>query len=226
VCPGLFAGLAFLGAKCPPRIPGFELSRKSGPGFPARSRSSLCPIQRTVMNLRNIANHRPRRPRRPPSSTAAAATAPIATSGRQSSVAMDSNDLERERGNHHSCQVPSVPGRHQIKSSIPPGHADFGGEGVAVSSPWSMAWIVLVDAAEGPCGRTNSCRQCVEAWLTDLSPSTRLDRLRRVHHRSRQRCVRPVRSAYATDEQLDFHPVRVRQNGLMATTPTHLTMAH
>src|ERR1700675_4181363 len=64
--------------------------------------------------------------------------------------AMDSNDLERERGITILSKVPSLPW-HDSRINIvdTPGHADFGGEVERILNMVEGA-IVLVDAAEGP----------------------------------------------------------------------------
>jgi GTP-binding protein len=68
--------------------------------------------------------------------------------------AMDSNDLERERGITILAKATSVPWNgHQINIVDTPGHADFGGEVERILSMVDGA-IVLVDAAEGPLPQT------------------------------------------------------------------------
>ena len=68
--------------------------------------------------------------------------------------AMDSNDLERERGITILAKNTSIKyGDHRINIIDTPGHADFGGE---VERTISMAdgVLLLVDAAEGPLPQT------------------------------------------------------------------------
>src|SRR3954454_5183365 len=68
--------------------------------------------------------------------------------------AMDSNDLERERGITILAKATSVDW-HGTRINIvdTPGHADFGGEVERILSMVDSA-IVLVDAAEGPMPQT------------------------------------------------------------------------
>src|SRR5437867_1357923 len=68
--------------------------------------------------------------------------------------AMDSNDLEKERGITILAKATSVDW-HGIRINIvdTPGHADFGGEVERILSMVDSA-IVLVDAAEGPMPQT------------------------------------------------------------------------
>src|SRR5712672_2530591 len=68
--------------------------------------------------------------------------------------AMDSNDLERERGITILAKCTSVHwGDTQINIVDTPGHADFGGEVERILSMVDGV-IVLVDAAEGPMPQT------------------------------------------------------------------------
>src|SRR4030088_856211 len=68
--------------------------------------------------------------------------------------AMDSNDLEKERGITILAKVTSVPW-HAVRINIvdTPGHADFGGEVERILSMVDGV-LVLVDAAEGPLPQT------------------------------------------------------------------------
>ncbi len=68
--------------------------------------------------------------------------------------AMDSNDLERERGITILAKVTSIPW-HDTRINIvdTPGHADFGGEVERILNMVDGA-LVLVDAAEGPLPQT------------------------------------------------------------------------
>ncbi|MGV3650819.1 MAG: GTP-binding protein, partial [Devosia sp.] len=68
--------------------------------------------------------------------------------------AMDSNDLERERGITILAKVTSLVWKDtRINIVDTPGHADFGGEVERILSMVDSA-IVLVDAAEGPMPQT------------------------------------------------------------------------
>src|SRR2546425_5638861 len=68
--------------------------------------------------------------------------------------AMDSNDLERERGITILAKATSIGwGETRINIVDTPGHADFGGEVERILGMVDGA-IVLVDAAEGPLPQT------------------------------------------------------------------------
>src|ERR687890_2114162 len=68
--------------------------------------------------------------------------------------AMDSNDLERERGITILANCTSVDwGEIRINIVDTPGHADFGGEVERILSMVDGV-VVLVDAAEGPLPQT------------------------------------------------------------------------
>src|SRR3977135_3672964 len=68
--------------------------------------------------------------------------------------AMDSNDLERERGTTILAKAASVQRKDpRINIVDPPGHADFGGEVERILNMVDGA-LVLVDAAEGPLPQT------------------------------------------------------------------------
>ena len=64
--------------------------------------------------------------------------------------ALDSNDLERERGITILAKATSLVWKHtRINIVDTPGHADFGGEVERILNMVDGA-LVLVDAAEGP----------------------------------------------------------------------------
>src|SRR5271166_1733567 len=68
--------------------------------------------------------------------------------------AMDSNDLERERGITILAKVTSIQWKNtRINIVDTPGHADFGGEVERILNMVDGA-IVLVDASEGPMPQT------------------------------------------------------------------------
>jgi GTP-binding protein len=74
--------------------------------------------------------------------------------------ALDSNDLERERGITILAKVTSILWKDtRINIVDTPGHADFGGEVERILNMVDGA-LVLVDAAEGPLPQTSSwCRR-------------------------------------------------------------------
>ena len=68
---------------------------------------------------------------------------------------MDSNDLEKERGDYHPREkTPLSNGMITVSTSlIPPGHADFGGEVERVMSMVDSV-LLVVDAFDGPMPQT------------------------------------------------------------------------
>ena len=113
---------------------------------------------------------------------------------RQVERAMDSNDLERERGITILAKCTSVHWEDtQINIVDTPGHADFGGEVERILSMVDGV-IVLVDAAEGPMPQTKFV--VGKALKLGLKPIVAINKVDRpdARHRSRERGVRPVRS--------------------------------
>src|SRR5712672_1967689 len=153
VCPVLLAGLPFWGPQAL-EIQVFERDpEKWGPGFPARSRHRT--TRRRAMNLRNVAiiahvDH----------GKTTLVDRLLQQSGtyrenqRVVERAMDSNDLERERGITILAKAASVQWQDtRINIVDTPGHADFGGEVERILNMVDGA-LVLVDAAEGPLPQT------------------------------------------------------------------------
>jgi GTP-binding protein len=134
--------------------------------------------------------------------------------------AMDSNDLERERGITILSKVTSLVW-HDTRINIvdTPGHADFGGEVERILGMVDGA-IVLVDAAEGPLPQTKFVVS--KALKVGLRPIVAINKVDRAD-------ARPVEVANevfdlfaaleASDEQLDF-PVLYgsAKEGWMANT--------
>jgi GTP-binding protein len=119
--------------------------------------------------------------------------------------AMDSNDLERERGITILAKATSVVW-HDTRINIvdTPGHADFGGEVERILNMVDGA-IVLVDAAEGPLPQTKFVVS--KALKMGLRPIVAINKV----DRSDARPVQVVNEVFdlfaaldATDEQLDF----------------------
>ena len=84
--------------------------------------------------------------------------------------AMDSNDLERERGITILAKCTSVEWNDlRINIVDTPGHADFGGEVERILNMVDGV-IVLVDASEGPAAADQVRRlQGIEAWHASRS---------------------------------------------------------
>ena len=133
--------------------------------------------------------------------------------------AMDSNDLERERGITILAKTTSVVwGDTRINIVDTPGHADFGGEVERILHMVDGA-IVLVDAAEGPMPQTKFV--VGKALKVGLRPIVALNKIDKPERRP-DAVVDEVFDLFAnldaTDEQLDF-PILYgsAKNGWMAT---------
>jgi GTP-binding protein len=119
--------------------------------------------------------------------------------------AMDSNDLERERGITILSKVTSLPW-HDSRINIvdTPGHADFGGEVERILGMVEGA-IVLVDAAEGPLPQTKFVVS--KALKVGLRPIVAINKVDRPDARPSQ-VANEVFDLFAaldaTEEQLDF----------------------
>jgi GTP-binding protein len=119
--------------------------------------------------------------------------------------AMDSNDLERERGITILAKATSVMW-NDIRINIvdTPGHADFGGEVERILNMVDGV-LVLVDAAEGPLPQTKFVVQ--KALKRGLKPIVVINKVDRPDARATQ-VVNEVFDLFAaldaTDEQLDF----------------------
>jgi GTP-binding protein len=119
--------------------------------------------------------------------------------------ALDSNDLERERGITILAKATSVVWRDtRINIVDTPGHADFGGEVERILNMVDGA-IVLVDAAEGPLPQTKFVVS--KALKMGLRPIVAINKVDR-HDARPVQVVNEVFDLFAaldaTDEQLDF----------------------
>jgi GTP-binding protein len=134
--------------------------------------------------------------------------------------AMDSNDLERERGITILAKAASVVWKDvRINIVDTPGHADFGGEVERILNMVDGA-LVLVDAAEGPLPQTKFVVS--KALKMGLKPIVVINKV----DRGDARPVEVINEVFdlfaaldATDEQLDF-PILYgsAKQGWMATT--------
>ena len=139
---------------------------------------------------------------------------------RQVERAMDSNDLERERGITILAKAASVLWKDtRINIVDTPGHADFGGEVERILNMVDGA-LVLVDAAEGPLPQTKFVVS--KALRMGLKPIVVINKV----DRSDARPVEVINEVFdlfaaldASDEQLDF-PILYgsAKQGWMATT--------
>jgi GTP-binding protein len=135
--------------------------------------------------------------------------------------AMDSNDLERERGITILAKATSVLWKDiRINIVDTPGHADFGGEVERILNMVDGV-LVLVDAAEGPLPQTKFV--VAKALKRGFKPIVVINKV----DRSDARPVQVVNEVFdlfaaldASDEQLDF-PILYgsAKQGWMAATP-------
>src|SRR5712691_8687908 len=135
--------------------------------------------------------------------------------------AMDSNDLERERGITILAKVTSILWRDtRINIVDTPGHADFGGEVERILNMVDGA-LVLVDAAEGPLPQTKFV--VLKALKVGLKPIVVINKVDRPDARPLA-VVNEVFDLFAAleanEEQLDF-PILYgsAREGWMAASP-------
>ena len=135
--------------------------------------------------------------------------------------AMDSNDLERERGITILAKCTSVQWKDtRINIVDTPGHADFGGEVERILNMVDGV-VVLVDAAEGPMPQTKFV--VGKALKLGLKPIVAINKIDKPEARASE-VVNEVFDLFAaldaTDDQLDF-PILYgsAKNGWMATAP-------
>ncbi|MDH3452774.1 MAG: translational GTPase TypA [Gammaproteobacteria bacterium] len=119
--------------------------------------------------------------------------------------AMDTNELERERGITILSKTTAVDYRGcRINIVDTPGHADFGGEVERIMSMVDSV-LLLVDAAEGPMPQTRFVTQ--KAFAAGLNPILVVNKIDRQGADPR-RTVNQVFDLFyalgATEEQLDF----------------------
>jgi GTP-binding protein len=135
--------------------------------------------------------------------------------------AMDSNDLERERGITILAKVTSLNWKDtRINIVDTPGHADFGGEVERILSMVDGA-VLLVDAAEGPMPQTKFVLQ--KALKIGLRPIVCINKIDRPDERHNE-VVNEVFDLFANldanEEQLDFPIIYgSAKQGWMADNP-------
>jgi GTP-binding protein len=119
--------------------------------------------------------------------------------------AMDSNDLERERGITILAKVTSLlwqNGRINIVDT--PGHADFGGEVERILNMVDGA-VLLVDAAEGPMPQTKFVlSKALKIGLKPIVAVNKIDRPDERHGEVVNEVFDLFAALDATSEQLDF----------------------
>ena len=119
--------------------------------------------------------------------------------------AMDSNDLERERGITILAKCTSILWQGtRINIVDTPGHADFGGEVERILNMVDGA-IVLVDASEGPLPQTKFVvSKALKQGLRPIVAINKIDRPDERHDAVLNEIFDLFANLDATDEQLDF----------------------
>src|SRR5689334_12170397 len=119
--------------------------------------------------------------------------------------AMDSNDLERERGITILAKCTSVHWEDtQINIVDTPGHADFGGEVERILSMVDGV-VVLVDAAEGPLPQTKFVvSKALRLGLRPIVVINKVDRPDARPYEVHEEIFDLFAALDASDEQLDF----------------------
>ncbi|CAN1723519.1 50S ribosomal subunit assembly factor BipA [Hyphomicrobium sp. 1Nfss2.1] len=135
--------------------------------------------------------------------------------------AMDSNDLERERGITILAKCTSVVWKDtRINIVDTPGHADFGGEVERILNMVDGV-VVLVDASEGPLPQTKFVvSKALKRGIRPIVAINKIDRPDERHQDVLNEIFDLFANLDATDEQLDF-PVLYGsgRNGWMALDP-------
>ena len=124
---------------------------------------------------------------------------------RVATQAMDSNDLERERGITILAKCTSIVWKDtRINIVDTPGHADFGGEVERILNMVDGA-IVLCDASEGPLPQTKFVvSKALKQGLRPIVAINKIDRPDERHTEVVNEIFDLFASLDATDEQLDF----------------------
>ncbi len=119
--------------------------------------------------------------------------------------AMDSNDLERERGITILAKVTSVEWRDgRINIVDTPGHADFGGEVERILNMVDGA-ILLVDAAEGPMPQTKFVlEKALKIGLRPIVAINKIDKPEERHEEVINEVFDLFAALDADNDQLDF----------------------
>ena len=135
--------------------------------------------------------------------------------------AMDSNDLERERGITILAKCTSLVWKDtRINIVDTPGHADFGGEVERILNMVDGV-IVLVDASEGPLPQTKFVlSKALKRGLRPIVAINKIDRPDQRYQDVLNEVFDLIANLDATDEQLDF-PVLFGsgRDGWMAMAP-------
>src|SRR6202012_4574893 len=205
--PVLLAGLPFWALERPIKLQGFKRDpEKSVPVFRRDRALLLSDAEEAKMNLRNVAiiahvDH----------GKTTLVDRLLQQSGtfrenqKVAERAMDSNDLERERGITILAKAASVQWKDtRINIVDTPGHADFGGEVERILNMVDGA-LVLVDAAEGPLPQTKFVVS--KALKMGLKPIVVINKVDRADARPSE-VANEIFDLFAaldaTEEQLDF----------------------
>ncbi len=119
--------------------------------------------------------------------------------------AMDSNDLERERGITILAKATSVEWKGtRVNIVDTPGHADFGGEVERILSMVDGV-VLLVDAAEGPMPQTKFVTsKALALGLRPIVVLNKVDKTDAEPDRALDECFDLFANLGADDDQLDF----------------------
>jgi GTP-binding protein len=119
--------------------------------------------------------------------------------------AMDSNDLERERGITILAKATSVEWKNtRVNIVDTPGHADFGGEVERILSMVDGV-VLLVDAAEGPMPQTKFVTsKALALGLRPIVVLNKVDKPDAEPDRALDECFDLFASLDANEDQLDF----------------------
>ena len=119
--------------------------------------------------------------------------------------AMDSNDLERERGITIMAKCTSVEWKNtRINIVDTPGHADFGAEVERILSRVDGV-VLVVDAAEGPMPQTKFVTsKALAMGLRPIVVLNKVDKPDAESDRALDECFDLFAALDATDDQLDF----------------------
>ncbi len=135
--------------------------------------------------------------------------------------AMDSNEIERERGITILAKCTSIEWRdHRINIVDTPGHADFGGEVERILSMVDGA-LVLVDASEGPMPQTKFVLgKALALGLQPIVVVNKVDKPEQRAYEVQDEMFDLFAALDANDKQLDFKTVFASaKNGWASMTP-------
>jgi GTP-binding protein len=138
------------------------------------------------------------------------------------SQAMDSNDLERERGITILAKCTSIKkGDVRINIVDTPGHADFGGEVERILNMVDGV-VLLCDASEGPLPQTKFVlSKALKLGLRPIVVINKIDRPDERHDQVLNEIFDLFSGLDATDEQLDFPTLYGSgRDGWMAADPS------